>query len=453
MNRSNKSNQSAESATRSAVEQMPIVVHLVESLKADGFRFDGSTLLFGVQHLMQQSLVLCWALNELGLSYDRIALAGKPYSTNPDVVDQLHSFGVTVQEPRDYDLTRTQSHELIDDIRRLSVRFSSTKMKYLNPTALVIDDGGQALSHFMQFVPLPYRLAGVEQTASGFWQPGFHTVSFPVVDVGGSAVKRICEPAIVADAAMQRIRNLIDTATLGRRAGIIGLGYIGSALYDELLKYGVEALRFDLRSSDSFTRGADLQALFNRCDVIFGCTGVDVTRDLISSGQDIVGGKAEKLLVSLSSGDDEFFTLKNELLANSKQSRSYRMGQIPDVWGERRGTRFRILRNGFPINFDNSAVSAPLYTIQGTIAALIGASCQAFQIARRSGVGDNLAQRTMLDSNFQRWLYRSWRPYLGSAQDERMLDLDEIGRLSAERTQPKSAQVAPAFGLWTDAHL
>jgi hypothetical protein len=427
---------------------MPDLAALVDALKEGGYVFTEDTLVFGVQHLMPQTLGLCWALAELGISYDRIALCGKPYSTNLRVVEALRELGVLVGSPRAYELGKSQTEEQVEDLDCLGRDFSSLKSKFRNPAVIVIDDGGHALTRLDRFVSSPCTVTGVEQTASGFWQVGVRSVPFPIVDVGASAVKRVCEPALIVEAALCRALEYLPERS-NIECGIVGMGFIGeavaAALHDRGLPVTVYDVRPDAATASSTRRATSLRDLFDCSTLIFGCSGNDVTQDLIASaGPPLRPGR--RTLISLSSGDVEFFALKSAILrAQGALTRTYDLDRIPNVTGAFQGTEFQIVRNGFPVNFDNVSQSVPLKKIQGTIAALIGAAAQAYSLT--SGNAGNITQaaRVMLDRSLQAWLYRRWQPVLGGEIDHQF---DEhIVSISTYRTDPTSVDLGSSFPL------
>jgi hypothetical protein len=427
---------------------MPMLKEMVEHIRRDGFRFGENVLLFGVQHLMRQSLALCWALNTLGIRYENMFLAGKPYSSDPETLSFLGRLGVILPAQRRYRLAVSQSSELVTDLRTLSALVACRKASATNPVVLVLDDGGHALSGVESWLAPPFRIAGVEQTASGFRQTGITTMSFASVDVGTSAVKRRCEPSMIIEAALSRVDQLIATARV-QTVGIIGLGYVGLALHRHLESQGIHPIVFDERS-DAYPdvlpgqRARRVHELFDRCDLIFGCTGSDVTVNL--ADEVLRRGLASKsrTLISLSSGDDEFFALKTALIGASEAS--YEIADIPTVSGEQFNSRFELPRNGFPINFDNSGESAPLEQIQGTICALVGALCQARYLSAMPPV----PRRVTLDIALQRWLFDRWLEYLPGAPDgARSLQVSLAEKESEPRFEPKGATMKPVFGNWT----
>lgn len=448
----------ARAATDEALKRMPVLRSLVDSLKRSGFAFPQNAMVFGVQHLMTQSLALCWALDALGLAYNRIALAGKAYSTCPASLDHLEALGVMVNMDRRYDIRRSQSGELVDDVQELAARFAERRLDILNPGVLILDDGGQTLTRLQGLLPLPILTAGVEQTASGFWQTGIRSVPVPIVDVGASAVKRLCEPPIVIDAALKRARERLARHPRDIIVGVVGLGFIGLNLAKALRGDGYKLRVYDSRPDAYYqlhdARCRRIHEVIDGSDVVFGCTGVDVTRTL---GDDIAErglSVRDRELMSMSSGDDEFFSLKTVLLEGVVES-SYGIGNIPDVVGGLVGSTFRIARNGFPINFDNGPESAPLEWIQGTICALVAALAQAQVMQRPAGYA-HPNERITLDIDFQEWLLRRWRRELPfplrikgraiSPTPRRSV----FERLSRIRTNPESMPVAPVFGVWTE---
>jgi hypothetical protein len=435
---------------------MPILCELVENLRDEGFRFEPNVMLFGVQHLMDQTLGLCWALNELGLAFDRVALCGKVYSYSPEAAGDLEALGVCIQAPTSARLGSSHSKNIVGDIRMLAERFAVRKSQVANPFILVLDDGGQALTNLLNLLPPPFQAAGVEQTASGFWQTGIGTLPFPVVDVGSSAVKRLCEPPIVIDAVMKRAQQRLSERPGIETIGIVGLGYIGAALTD-FLKQRYELSVFDNRpealSPLPFRPALDCHEVIERSDVIFGCTGFDISRDIEAQLASRPLDARLREFMSLSSGDDEFFALRNLLIERSGNEHDcYQAGQIPDIAGRLGESNFRIARNGFPINFDNSRESAPLEVIQGTMAALTGALCQSQRILREGRYAG--AGRYVLDLGFQQWLLRKWsrvlpkssRPRGGKRGPAALRSLME--EVSIVRTGPESTPIPPVFGSW-----
>lgn len=447
----------AIAAMRRAVARAPIVRDLVAQLKAQDFRFASNVILVGVQHIMDQTLVLCWALNELGLPYERMTMCGKAYSLCPQVVEELRALGIHVPPSRDYDLMSSQALDLVDDLRSLVPVIAELRDSTVSPRMLILDDGGQALTHLPAMLDPPFVGAGVEQTASGFWQTGILSVSLPVVDVGSSAVKRICEPPIIIDAVLRRAQQRLDAYRALPRVGVVGLGFIGLAMAERLLEGHYELSVYDTRP-DGYHRvrrhlAGSIRDVIERSDVIFGCTGSDITRDLDEDLLERPLTFRAREFISLSSADDEFYTLKSMLRLRGKAPATYRVESIPDLSGEVWGVPIALPRNGFPINFDNTRESAPLRDIQGTLAALIGGLCQAAGLMNSRA----LSQRIVLDEGLQGWLMRRWRKVL-----EPRLTLKSGGKPLADRphqsvifkisnlrTEPRSVPLPPTFGRWT----
>lgn len=429
------------------IDEMPVVEQLVHLLKTGGYGLPDDCLAFGVQHLMPQSLALCWALNELGLRYDRIALCGKPYSTDAKVVRALRRLGVMVVAPRAYELGKSQMEEQVADLDRLAGEFANRKSAYRNPSIIVIDDGGHALTRFDRFVSPPYSVAGLEQTASGFWQVGARSVPFPIVDVGASAIKRICEPKLIVEAALNRALSYLPEEK-GLKCGIVGMGFIGQALAQALTDRGASLYVYDVRQDAKIAvparRAASIRELFERSSVIFGCSGNDSTVDLIDSSKFVPLSAGKRTLISLSSGDVEFFALKTAILQEQgRLDQQYRLGSIPDICGNFQEANFEIVRNGFPVNFDNDRQSVSLEKIQGTIAALIGAALQAFSYTAHSPVGIHSSSRVILDASLQKWLYGVWQPLVDQAADP---DFDaDVVAMSQFRTDPVSVDLGINF--------
>lgn len=452
--------ETSTASTARVLASMPMVGELVEHLRRDGVRFGQGFFLFGIQHIMDQTLALCWALDALGLPYDRIALCGKAYSYCPEVAAELTALGVLVSPPRAYDPAISQASQMVQDLGELARRVAVRRAEVVNATLLVLDDGGQALTNVSNLFPGPQHILGVEQTASGFWQPGISSIGMPVVDVGTSAVKSLCEPTVIIDTALRHAARSLERCGHGSRIGVVGLGHIGLQLSHALKERGYALSVYDNRQDAYYhldvERARRVHHVIETSDVIFGCTGSDITRDLAweTAQRGLSPGTRE--FVSLSSGDDEFFTLKQLLLTEGgARADPYTPSNIPDISGQLWGSPLTIVRNGFPINFDNSRVSASLSSIQGTMAALIGALCQvhlAFTGRRTAPV----AERIVLDLALQRWLLKRWREVLPAPLRFRTRSVANepqdamLMRLSQVRSDPVSIRAAPVFGSWAD---
>jgi hypothetical protein len=350
-------------------------------------------------------------------------------------------------------LELSQRDEQLVDLRTLAASFIGHHAGLADRVFLVIDDGGHALSQFSRLQNDTHNVAGLEQTASGLWQVAASDVSFPIVDVGASAVKRICEPSLIIEAALSRAFSYLPKNIQGLKCGVVGLGYIGRALARRLTQVGAELSVYDIRQKARAefpsAQVASIQALFDRSDIIFGCTGTDITAGLFNALPE--GGLriSSRVLISLSSGDDEFFRLKAELLGKTARPTGFfTLATVPDIQGEHWGSEFSIVRNGFPINFDNSIESVPVEKIQGTVAALIGATAQSYRYATQSD--GHARERIMLDVGFQQWLYSKWHPLLSgtSRLDEGELTAQTITDISTLRARPRAIDKGDHFGAW-----
>jgi len=438
------------------LEKTALITELVAYLRERNFQFGRGVLIFGVQHIMQQTVILCWALKQLGIPYTHIALCGKVYSNNADSICMLRDLGVKVPRPRKYKFSSAHGGEQIQDLRLLAQRFAERKKAMVDPVVIVLDDGGHALANARRMLTEPYRMVGVEQTASGFWQPGIRGVEFPIVDVGASAVKRLCEPPLIVDAALHRVAKYVGPSFAGQRCGVLGLGYIGRRLAQQLLEMGAVLSVYDVRTNAY----ADLQEYRAQCihdvvnssNIIFGCSGKDVTKDL----QDEIGKKgltsAHRTFFSMSSGDDEFYSLKQEILSKLQTGKQYfTIDTIPDISASVWNSDFTIVRNGFPVNFDNSGQSVPLQLIQGTVCALIVAICQAFNITLRN-LATRRNLRVMLDGGFQTWLVDHWNQHtqgrirsLMGHESSKMASHTFVRQASVDRTDPLAVDIGPTF--------
>ncbi len=330
----------------------------------------------GIQHLLETTGSLVKALIRLGVAPNDVFLAGKAYSSNPDVANELTRLGIHVLEP-----TGTwgwgEFHRQLESSARDLWRavFSDG----YSGEVVVLDDGGFTLATAPPFSGRN-RIAGVEQTTSGTLNASSAGLRCPTVDVAHSAAKKILESPLIEAAVSRRIRYMDGAFPPGLTWGVVGTGNVGTAILDGLKRKNRRVLAYDVDRSGSrmadvvFCR--DLRELFEEADVILGC-----------AGQDILAGQTwwktlsgEKILVSCSSNDVEFRTLLRALREGPAGTPADLLGNvvIPSESG-----RFTVLRGGCPINFDGTRESVPAEDIQITRALLLIGVLQAREILAR----------------------------------------------------------------------
>jgi hypothetical protein len=243
------------------------------------------------------------------------------------------------------------------------------------------------------------RVSGVEQTTSGVVSQE-SPPPFPIVQVATAAAKRILESPMISRAVLRRLPALEP----GTRCGVIGVGSVGSAVVSRLLERGCEVTVFDrnparLQECSIARIATSLEQLVYEAQFVFGCTGEDV----FASALDPRWHSGETTLVSCSSEDREFKGLLTGTLSGFAFDSQSSSG---DYVFQNGSARVRILRGGFPINFDGSATSVPSNEIQLTRALLLGGVIQALLTTKR---GSSLGRAgRMLEPRLQATTAATW---------------------------------------------
>lgn len=160
-----------------------------------------------------------------------------------------------------------------------------------------------------------YKIIGIEQTCGGLYSPTLKSELIPVVEVASSALKRHFESPLIAEVAVHKLNNIIKQFNIAKNLifGIIGNGYIGSALAKHLIKLGYIVIVPDVKANVDlgekynnrikFVNGMEKVVLISDC--IIGCTGTDCFK-----GLDILSLiEKNKVFISFSSEDKEFRSL------------------------------------------------------------------------------------------------------------------------------------------------
>ena len=377
---------------------LPLLDRIASQVPGPRASLSGVTLVC-VQHLLETTGSLIQTLVSLGLHPRNIYILGKAYSSNSSVEERLHRLGAHVVESGRQLRWGEYSTQLTEDVSRLWNHVAAG-IEAQRPDALIIlDDGGFCIKGMPPFRALP--VVGIEQTMSGLALLDVPP-PFPVIDVASSAAKQWIEPPMISEAVLARLQSyrLPDSPI-----GVVGFGNIGKAMTQTLSRIQSPILAFDENVGPEGESGTtvfcdSLGELFSKSATVFGCTGKDT---LAGKGwwPQLTG---ERLLISCSSQDMEFRSILlslndgNHRLVSSQQLTS----EVTIPLGQ---GRLRILRGGFPVNFDGSTESVPAADIQMTRGLLLGAILQAVSLI---GSGHIRPLQTMLLPELQRLVVSEW---------------------------------------------
>lgn len=383
-------------------------------------------------HCMTSTYYLIRALVEsVGVPARNIALLPKPYSTIPRTVRRLKSLGITVMAPNpaigsDYDKSMTPYVREVCSWGHTQVTKLSQRRK--KPRVLLIDDGGILTRQWLKDAKRrsTFDVVSIQQTRSGVAVLG-ETPPIPVINVAQSAAKRKFESHLIADAILRKTDKLgrIKSASA---IGIFGLGMIGRAIAEGLLKDGYEVRICDEKAKeydDEFNYWDDLREESTRknfvdsCDLIFGTTSANWMQSyLIPNRID-----NEKVFVSCSSRDREY----QYIIRQSGAERVDEDDRYSDIlWHPHKSEKsFRVLNGGFPINFDRQQEWERPAEIALTRVLILAAVLQAIC----TNVARGAARYVQLDPNIQQHLIKEWMQFCGKKPEDFSLKpsrLDDI---------------------------
>ncbi len=329
----------------------------------------------------------------------------------PSVVEEIVNFGVHYQQCSTQIGLGKFSHNFIRDINWLWKNVLTQIQKDHDvEEILILDHGGHALTFIPEQILQKYKVVGVEKTTGGLINLENQGMPpFPLIGVAHCAAKKILESPLIAEAVVTKLLPLIPIRNANLICGVVGYGAIGKSVATKLLALGHKVIIFDNDSqqlknitSKDVTVTTDLSALVAFSDYIFGCTGRDITTSL-----DIFRlSPKNKTLISCSSEDKEFLSLLH--LIQRKKNGKVATQPLENIEYENdAGGIIRILRGGFPINFDNSSESVPAQDIQLTRALVLGSILQAIQFFKRPEILDTNFIYS-LDSKIQKFVVNEW---------------------------------------------
>lgn len=326
-----------------------------------------------VQHLLETTGSLLEKCIHLGFEPSNIHALGKLYSTTDSVAQRLRSLGINVHDSGRNFEWGNYGRQLNAEIRRMWEQVAQSAKAEAFDRVVVLDDGGAAIAAVPGNLISSTPVIGVEQTMSGMILSWTDEPPIPYIGVGSSAAKVLIEPRIIREEVFRKIAKTVGGKRI-EKAGVIGTGFIGRAMAEELLSQGITVLLHDKDESQIPDLPASVcnhvAEIYDRAEVIFGCTGSDHLE-----GQDCWKvAKDPKLLVSCSSKDIEFRTALLPLNLDRKFDTLDRLSDLILPYDD---LTLTISRGGFPINFDGMRELAPPEDIQLTRALLLAGVLQA----------------------------------------------------------------------------
>jgi len=358
------------------------------------------TVIICVQHLLETTGSLIEAMIEAGINPENVYLTGKAYSTNTDVYNKLCDLNINAL-PSSVSQNRGEySGQLTKDVIELWSMLSKQLLsKRCISNIIILDDGGYAIRNVPHHLSDKYNVIGIEQTTSGIKYNTYNKI--PIIDVASSASKKLIEPHVIVETIINKTSTIIANDI---KYGVIGLGNIGAQLVNQLDAMGHAVNVYDKANinADMASRFAcydNVLDLINYSDIIFGCTGDDVTVNL-----DINEIISDKILLSCSSSDIEFNTLLH--ITNTSKLCNSPRDVFDDIIIHANKSYITILRGGFPVNFDKTKESVPAIDIQLTRGLLFAGILQAVNLLKS---GNQISgDKIILEPILQQKITKAW---------------------------------------------
>jgi S-adenosylhomocysteine hydrolase len=352
-----------------------------------------------VQHLLESTGSLFTSLIALGVPSHRIHVLGKHYSSNQAVINLLRSEGIVVYDSTDTHPPGQFQNTFKADVSNMWAKVKKTFIKNMPAMVIILDDGGRCVESIPLDIIRQCRVIGIEQTTSGVIKTNHFT---EVIQVATSAAKTILEPPFIASAVFDKAKVYLPDRPESARYGVIGIGNIGRSVANGLIAEGNDVYVTDknpslISSLPNAIWCEDAYTVLNHADYIFGCTG----KDIFAGINNKIAVKGKKTLLSVSSEDVEF----NSFLRLYSQKNSHSPNH--DIEVMMCNALLRIMKGGFPINFDGSRISVASEAIQLTRALLLAGVIQA-ALFHKLGIQTSTTQKIMLDPLLQRFVVNKW---------------------------------------------
>ncbi|MES2141386.1 MAG: NAD(P)-dependent oxidoreductase [Pseudomonadota bacterium] len=391
--------------TKLSVPYLPLLEQLLSKalINKQAFSLKNTAIVY-IHHPLQTSVNLVDSMVRLGAVPKNIFILGKKYSECKEVVDTIKKYGVYYQPCSEQAGLGQFSYSFTRDINWLWKNVTDS-LKEGVENVLVLDHGGYASSFIPPSIFHQYKVVGVEKTAAGLTKLKEQGLPpFPVINMANCATKKILESPLIVDAIINKLLPLIPQNT-DVTCGIIGYGAIGKSLAAKLLSMKYKIAVYDRNPVPVTLRGViypdKLEQLIEFADYIFGCTG----QDSIKSIDPFRLSNKDKALMSCSSEDKEFLPLLKAIQKKYNTRVTNPLDEVQYITDS--GATIRLLKGGFPVNFDSSGESVPRKDIQLTRALALTSILQATQFFNKSSLV-NKAGVYALDPHMQYSVANKW---------------------------------------------
>lgn len=404
--------------------RLPILNDLIDVVKAqDESSPLKNTAIISIQHTLGTTVDLLNSFLALGAKIENIFIAGKFYSEYPEVVKEIKNLGIFYQQSSAPVQLGGFDYATLRDINLLWAKLAESLKERAINNIIVLDHGGRCLSSTPREIFEKYPIVGLEKTNAGIINLANYGLPFPIIEIGSSAAKIALESPLIAESVIDKMLPFFPKKEEGVICGVAGYGSIGKAVANKLLTMGHKVIVYDqdaskLRDLNGAIKVSNFERLLVSSDYIFGCTGqdighVEILRETIK----------DKTLISCSSEDKEFLSwllfLRKQL--NGKAPKNL----LSDIeYQNQVGATIKILRGGFPINFDKQDENIHPKDIQLTRALVLGGVIQAAKIAKNPDL--LRTESYMLSPEIQEFIAVKWLTY----QSDRKFPKDTLSNFN-----------------------
>lgn len=353
-------------------------------------------------HLLPNNIPLFRHLAHL-VGVNRIFIIGKPYSTIRSAYLQLALAGIEIitinlKPGLPYNFAVKEGMEILWQ-RILESRKHNTFSKLI-----ILDDGGDVWTSIPWGKIGDLQIAGTEQTQRGITRIlDTHMKLPPIISTATSGIKKEIESVFIGQSVIKKLNQIANYDT--QKIGILGMGSIGNAIFNDFQKRGIGCFYYDPIEKD-FGEGnlSSIDELLHKSDIIIGATGLNVLQEV--PFERIEG---HKILISVSSADLEFSSI---LQFQEKPIDTIEI-RIHDKLS------FTVLNGGYPINFDRENDATPDDEIVLTRCLLYIGMMQAEMLLREDEFKSGFYN---LDVDSQTKLLKKW--FMDTPKKSKQFDLD-----------------------------